>query len=195
MTEWIKRLHMYAGLLSFTAFCVWGIAGIYGTVLPDPRGRQAPDPSVRYADFKVPGNLGDQQVADRIIETLGLPFTRTGRKPRRDEDNRLSITYYTPNGRRRLVLLEEENKVRIEAIQTGIWGFLNSLHVATFQHSQPAWPLKMWGLYNEFSIWSVLFMTLTGVYLWLATRPRLLWARYTLAASSGVFILYYVVAR
>ena len=105
---------------------------------------------MRYADFKVPGNLPDQQVADRIIETLELPFTRTGRKPQRDEDNRLSITYYTPNGRRRLVLLEEENKVRIEAIQTGIWGFLNSLHVATFQHSQPAWPLKMWGLYNEF---------------------------------------------
>ena len=42
---------------------------------------------------------------------------------------------------------------------------------------------------------AVLFMTLTGVYLWLATRPRLLWARYTLAASSGVFLLYYVVAR
>ncbi len=126
MTEWTKKLHMYAGLLSFTAFCVWGIAGIYGTVLPDPRGRQAPDPTVRYADFETPGNLGDQQIADRIIEALKLPFTRTGRKPQRDEDNRLSITYYTPNGRRRLVLLEEENKVRIEAVQTGIWGFLTA---------------------------------------------------------------------
>jgi len=195
MTEWIKKLHIYAGLLSFTAFCVWGIAGIHGTILPDPRGRQPPAGAVRYVDFTAPGNLPDQQVADRIVETLKLPFTRTGKKPQRDEQHHLSMTYYTPNGRRRLVLLEEENKVRIEVIQTSIWGFLSNLHAATLLHSQPAWPLKMWSLYNEFSIWSVLFLTLTGVYLWLATRPGLLWARYTLAASSGVLILYYVVVR
>ena len=195
MTEWIKKLHMYAGLLSFTAFCVWGIAGIHATVLTDPRGRQPPDADVRHVDFRAPGNLSDQQLADRMIETLDLPFTRTGRKPQRDQDNRLTITYYTPNGRRRLVLLEAENQIRIEAVRTSVWSFLNSLHVATFRHSQPAWQLKMWGIYNEFSIWSVLFLTLTGVYLWLATRPQLIWARYTLAASSGVCMIYYVVVR
>lgn len=36
MTDWIKRIHMYTGLLNVTALAVFGVIGIAATVLPSP---------------------------------------------------------------------------------------------------------------------------------------------------------------
>ena len=41
--EWNKKLHMYAGLLTFTAFVVWGVIGIYAVFLPGPGNHQPPE--------------------------------------------------------------------------------------------------------------------------------------------------------
>jgi hypothetical protein len=45
---------------------------------------------------------------------------------------------------------------------------------------------SLWGYFNEFSTWAFLFMTFSGLYLWIATRPGLRWAQLTLAATVVV---------
>jgi hypothetical protein len=55
--------------------------------------------------------------------------------------------------------------------------------------------IRMWAWYTEFAIWSLLFMPVTGVYLWLASRPRHRWAQFSFAAGSGLFLLLYAITR
>jgi hypothetical protein len=48
--EWVRRLHMYSGLLTFMAFVVWGVTGIHAVFLAPPdQYRPPPVSSVRDA--------------------------------------------------------------------------------------------------------------------------------------------------
>ena len=64
---------MYAGLLTFMAFVVWGVAGVAATFLPLPANRQPRKPEVHYVDFKANGNANDQEVTNEMIEASGYP--------------------------------------------------------------------------------------------------------------------------
>ena len=52
-----------------------------------------------------------------------------------------------------------------------------------------------WGLYNELATYAFLFMTLSGVYLWLATRPRLRWAQLSFAGMAVVITALWIAIR
>ena len=56
--EWVKKIHMYSGLLTFTAFVVWGVTGISAVFLPPP-GQYTPPPvsSVHEIQFQGQANL------------------------------------------------------------------------------------------------------------------------------------------
>jgi hypothetical protein len=55
--------------------------------------------------------------------------------------------------------------------------------------------MRLWTWYNEFSIWSLIGMSLSGVYLWLASRPRYRPAIYVFAFGSLSFLLLYMLTR
>jgi uncharacterized iron-regulated membrane protein len=194
MYKWMKKLHMYAGLLSFMAFCVWGVAGIVATMSPAPGTRKPPTPEIRYVDFRVPQDLDDQQMAERMLAAVDPPFAVQA-KPQRDDEGRLFVNFFTPNGRRRYILLEGENRIQVERIFAPFPAFLNAMHVQTWNHSQPATAIKLWAGYNEFSLWAMLFMTVSGLYLWIATRPGLRWTQWTLAAGTLFFVVLYLSLR
>jgi len=195
MYRWIKKLHIYTGLLSFTGFTVWGIIGIWASFMPPPRERVRPDPQVRMVDFQVDGSATDQETTDAMILASGLPFIQPGRKPNRNRDGHLQVRYLTPNGTRAMVLLEEQSKIRIEAIPSPFLGFLNIMHYQTFVRHNPGWEAQLWGGYNEFSMWAVIFMTISGLYMWLATRPKMGWALWTFGLATAGFAALYTVLR
>jgi hypothetical protein len=194
MYKWMKKLHMYAGLLSFMAFVVWGVAGVLGTVRAAPGDRRPLTPEVRYVDFQVPADLDDKQVAERMLATLKPPFIAAAR-PQRDGQGRLFLNYFTPNGRRRFILHEDENRIEVLTNFAPLPAFLNSMHVQTWNHSHPAIEAKLWGAYNEFSLWAMLFMTVSGLYMWIATRPGLRWTQWTFAAATAAFFVVYFSLR
>ena len=193
--RWIKKLHIYAGLLSFMGFTVWGIVGVWASFMPGPSERVRPDPEVRTIEFAVDGSADDQQITDAMIRASGLPFIRPGRKPNRDREGRLQVRYLTPNGTRRILLLEKENKIRIEEAPSPLAGFLNLMHMQTFLHHNPGWEVRLWGAYNEFSMWAVIFMTISGLYMWIATRPGLRWTQWVFGLSTVAFVALYWALR
>ena len=186
---------MYSGLLSFLGLTVWGVVGVESAFRAAPEERPRPEDAVRYVDFQPPDDIADPELAQMMIDAAQMPFITDAPRHIRDDKNRLSMTYFSVNGRRRLVLLEDEAKIRIEKTPLDFWGYLSSAHVNTLFHSRPAWQLKFWGSYNEMSLWSVIFMAISGVYMWLATRPKLAWASWTLGAGCAIFGLFYAVIR
>jgi hypothetical protein len=192
-----KKLHMYAGLLNLSILLIFGVAGLWATFEPAPERRKRPDPDVEFRDFTPPAGLDDKAAADRVHEFLNLPLTTPLPKfaIRRDANNDLALNFYTPNGIRRAVVLEKEHRIRIETQHIGFANYLNGLHTMTLNNRSPDWRVHWWTYYNEFSIWSLIGMSISGVYLWLASRPRYRPARWTFALGSGAFILLYAMTR
>jgi len=93
------------------------------------------------------------------------------------------------------VFLEKENRIRLEMRRTTFANYLNALHTTTINSNSPDWRIRWWTYYNEFSIWSLIAMSVSGVYLWLASRPWYSPARYAFALGCGVFILLYALTR
>jgi hypothetical protein len=197
MSAWIKKLHMYAGLLNLTILVVFGITGLLNTLQPRPEDRRAIEPSTEFRDFTVPPNLDDIGAALASFHFLNLPTFDAPVKGdlRHDAANNLTFGLYGPSGVRVVTLLEKENRIRIESRRTNIWHYFDNLHATYPMARTTDLRVRMWSWYTEFSIWSLIFMSLTGVWLWLASRPRYLWAGVSFAAGSGAFLLLYALTR
>ncbi len=196
MYKWIKKIHTYAGLLSFTAFVVWGITGIYAILLPPPGGQGAPEVSEqRQIAFAAPGNLDDPALARLILEVAEIPMATSPVNVHRDENHKLAFVVYTVNGRWDATYMDQEERILVEARRNDLWGFLSSMHAGHPRRGSPDLPARLWGFYNEFSTWAFLFMSLSGAYLWLATRPALPWAQVLAGSAAAFFVILWLITR
>jgi hypothetical protein len=196
MYEWMKKIHMYAGLLSFMAFVVWGITGIHAVFLPPPDGYEPPEVAAeQHIPFEAPGDLDDRELAKLIYETADLPLAGGFYNIRRNEDGNLAFLAFTYNGRRDLTYLEEQQQVRIEFRDNDVVDFFSSMHAAHSRRGPPETSVRLWAYFNEFSTWAFFFMSLSGVYMWAATRPGLPWAQICFGGSAVVGLVLWFVAR
>lgn len=196
MYEWTKKLHMYAGLLTFTAFVVWGVTGVHAVFLPGPGGYSPPEVSSQdERPYEAPGDLDDKQLARHVYERLDLPLAGGHYNVRRDEESNLAFFVFTANGRRDVTLLEDQGKVRVEYRRNSLFGYLSTMHTAHSRRGADDTPVRLWAIYNEFSTWAFAFMTFSGVYLWLATRPRMLWAQLSFGGALLVSAVLWFAGR
>jgi hypothetical protein len=195
--EWIRSLHTYTGLFSFTALMLFGAAGIIGAIHPDPRTSPSPAQEVKTVAFEAPPAASDREVADLVYEQLAFPDAAP--VPTwalgRNQQHVLVLHFYGPNGVRHVTVLEEEKKLKVEHEQSSLSAYLNSMHALLLQNAAPKWKVRLWAIYLELSIFTLLFMVATGVYLWLASRPRLVWAQAFFAAGSVAVVVLYVLGR
>jgi uncharacterized iron-regulated membrane protein len=192
----IEKIHMYAGLLTLTALLVWGVAGIYAVFRPAPGEYQPPEISeVRELPYEAAGNLDDKELARAIYEFLDIPLAGGHYNIHRDPEANLMFFVFTVSGRREVTYLEERQVVRLDVRQNTLVEFLSNLHTSNSHRGPKVLAARMWGVYNEFSTWAFTFMTLSGVYLWLASRPGLLWAQLLAGTSAVIFVVLWMVTR
>jgi hypothetical protein len=117
---------------------------------------------------------------------LKLPLTRP--MPlfaiKRDAANDLQLDFYNINGIYRVVVLERENRLRIEEIRNSLAIFLEDMHAITTGDAQAPRLMRIWAFYNEFAMWCLLAFVVSGVYLWLSAHARTVWAWGSLAAGG-----------
>lgn len=192
----IEKIHMYAGLFTFMAFVVWGVTGIHAVFLPAPGQYQPPEISeVRELPYRAEGNLDDKALARKIHEFVAIPLAGGHYNVHRDSEHNLAFFVFTVSGRREVTYLEERQTVRIAVRQNSLMQFLSSMHTSNSRRGPRVLAAQMWGFYNEFSTWAFTFMTLSGVYLWLASRPGLRWAQLLAGASAAMFVVLWMVTR
>jgi hypothetical protein len=191
----VKKLHIYLGLLNFCSILVFGIAGLNST-FQGPEGRESQG-SIQFRNFKTPANLSDKQVADLVYQTMRFPLSEPipAWALHRNSQNQLEMEFWTFNGLYRVAVLEQQGRLRIESSQRSVWAFLNVIHTLTMSEHPSYLALRLWQYYNEFAIWSLILMTSSGVFLWLASRPGLRWAQYCFGSGCGVFIVLYLLTR
>ena len=194
--EWVRKIHMYSGLLTFTAFVVWGVTGVHAVFLPPP-GQYTPPPvsSVREMRFRAAGNLDDQKMAEAIYEAIRVPLAGGRYNVHRDDQSNLAFNIFTINGGREVTFVEKDGIVRVAHRSNSLWSYLSSMHTAHSRRHRLTAPAIAWGYYNELATWAFLFMTVSGVYLWMATRPGLRWAQLSLAGMTAMTLVLWIASR
>lgn len=197
MTKWMIRIHMYTGLLNFTALTLFGVVGIIATVLPPYAQRAQPKPTVSFVDFEIPGGMDDRQLADHIQATLEIPLTDLAPDwtLKRDDEGNLRFWLPTPARRYEIEVLEDESRLRLETLESHTWQYLSHLHEMVPSRSQSDPRIQAWAWYIELSIWSLILMALSGLYLWLDSRRGYLWAQISFGVGSLIFGCFYWVVR
>ena len=196
MYVWMKKIHMYAGLLSFMAFAVWGFTGVQAIFLPGPGEWQPPPISgQKEFPFEGAGNLDDKKLAKAVFQAAALPMVGGYYDVHRDDAGNLAFLAYSANGQRELTYLEKERRVRVVFRDSGLGDFLSSMHAGHSRRGAPDWSSHLWGYYNEFSTWAFLFMVLSGIYLWVATRPGMRWALILSGITIAATALLWVTTR
>ena len=169
----ITRLHLYFGLLSFSHFLVYGIAGLTAAIQTQ-RERPKLAVSTRTVPFVAGPSQTDKQVADAVYQALNLTFSRP--MPdwflKRTPDHHLLLDFYHINGIHRVTVVENEAKVRIEEIRSSPWLFLEDMHAMTGEDGEHFRLIRLWSWYNQFATWTLIGMTLSGLLIWLQTRLR-----------------------
>ncbi len=193
--ELVKKIHMYTGLLTFSALIVFGVAGMHAT-LQDP-SRDRPKAKVEHVDFEAPGDLADKQLADRVYETLKPPLARPLETwaLRHDAQGNLVLRFHSVNGLRKVTVLEEENRLLVQTERLSLVQTLNALHATVPRWAAPDPRIRLWAYYMEMAIWALIGMSLSGVYLWLAVRPGSRWGQVSFGAGSAAFLVLYWLTR
>jgi len=186
----LRKLHTYAGLLTFVHFAVYGIVGL---TIPFLRQSPANVPAVRYRSFTVPPNLTDRQVAERICSLLGLSLATPVNNAaiQHDAANNLLLDFWHANGRDQVTVLEKERRLRIETIRNSLPLYLFTLHETTAAFHSGDWRMQLWADYNEFAMWCLLGMIASGFAMFLAARWRSRLAQISLAAGCCLFSAMY----
>jgi hypothetical protein len=194
MTHWVRRVHMYLGLLNFSLLMVFGIAGLAVTFeAPDIFSQKQP-PSVTYRDFTAPPSASDREVARLIGEAIqpahaGEPVIH------RNEAHQLVADFYSINGLVRATLSENDHRLSVTTFRNSIWRFFDNAHATTINERVGEPVVRAWAWYIELSIWSLVAMAISGVWLGVASRSRFRWTRVSLVAGAVVFVALYWLER
>ncbi len=196
MRNLVLKLHIYAGLLTFSQLMVYGFAGLVATAQSAAERPKVPH-TIRHVTFTPPPSASDKEVADAVYRELHLPLTRP--MPlfaiNRNAANALQLDFYNINGIYRVVVLEREHRLRIEEVRNSLGIFLADVHAITTGDAQAPRLVRIWAFYNEFAMWCLLAFVVSGVYLWLAAQERTWWAWGSLAAGTVAFAALWISFR
>lgn len=194
-TLWVRRIHIYSGLLNFSMLMVFGLAGLVVTFKAPDIMHSGARPETRTIDFTAPDSLSDNQAGEKIASAVGRPPHAGEHYIHRDDSNRLAVDWYTANGLVRAVYLEPEHRVEVQTWRNSIWRFFDNVHATTVADRSPDPVVRAWAWYIEVSIWSLIGMCLSGIWLGVASRWRFVWARIALAAGCAGFAIFFLLER
>jgi hypothetical protein len=148
-------------------------------------------PLRRYRSLTVAALIGAARVRKRLLNRT----ESGGQSTCRDAAGHVTFDAYAMNGRRTVTLLEKEGLLQVERQRRDLRSFLNEMHTVTVQNQSQQLVIRMWSWYTEFAIWSLLLMSVSGVYLWLASRPGHRWAQASFGLGTGIFLALYFWSR
>src|ERR1700675_1871681 len=137
----IRKIHTYAGLLTFVNLTVYGIVGLSALYLLRPHSQP---PVVSYQNFTVAPNLTDRQVAERVCAQLNLTLATPVNSfaIQHDDANNLFLDFRHANGRHQVTVLEKEGRIRVEVARNFFWDYLFTLHGTTAALHSGDWRMQ-----------------------------------------------------
>ena len=168
--------------MHLTVYGITGLAASWGDGL---RGT-VPAAGSHDRAFTAGENATDKEVAEAVCRSLGLTLALPVQSMaiQRDASNRLLLDLWHANGHHRVTVYEKESRIHVEEFRVGLPRFLEVMHMSTAALRSGDWRMTAWSWFNEFALWCLGGMMLSGLYLWLSTRPSYRIAQWSLGVGT-----------
>jgi len=174
---------------------VFGIAGMVVTFDAPDIFHAGDEPRVEVRPFSYPDGLSDKELGAQIGQKLQPPHAGPPNVHRDPINHQLIADFYSVNGLVRARALEQSNQLRVETFRNSVWRFLDNAHATTIAEQTSDSGVRAWAWYTEFSIWSLIFMAVSGAWLGLTERQRFRWTNVSLATGCAVFAAFYLLTK
>ena len=164
--KWVARLHLYTGLLTFANLVLYAVVGMAALIVT----RVSPAPVIWEEPFTLQPGQSDRALAERVVQLLGLSLATPVHDfaIKRNSSGVLVLDFYHANGRHRVTVLDA--RLRVERTRASLWQYLSTLHVTTAVFKSGDRRLQLWAWWNEFAMWCLAVMALSGVAVWCQRR-------------------------
>lgn len=185
MLRLTRQLHIYAGLVSFAALALFGVVGLYASFEQDIGGEVE---TLKTGFALPPDSAGREEmwaVADEVVARFG--FTHT--TPVRDwmihhpEPGHYVVDFYSQSGEGKAEIDLDAGTAKVRKTTYSTGRYLVEMHAVLPVH-RPAPLVLLWSSYMQLTTVALTFLAVSGIYLWLATRPRHRWGRIAFAVGS-----------
>lgn len=181
----IRRLHHWAGLLTFVNLTLYGIIGM--AAFAGGGFRAELQPRAAYdRPFTAPPDAADREVAEAVCRalnlTLALPVQSVAIS--RDASHHLALDLYHANGRHKITVDEAAHSIHVEEFRAPLTRFLDILHISTIALRTGDTRLTIWTYFNEFAMWALALMLLTGAAIAVQRGGLIVW----IAFSTGTVL-------
>lgn len=179
MRNKLMKYHLFAGLLCFPYFIIFGISSLNFN-----HHFQFMEPGKNIIHWQkqiiIPPFQDEQQFADAIRDSLGLIGWSSPWEIKKDTTGfQFMITH--PGKNYAISVFNNEPVIKVEEAWKGFWPVLNSLH--GFNEKIPGVPVfvNAWGIYSNVVVLVMLFSIISGIYIFLKNKKE---------RKTGLFILF-----
>src|SRR5690349_5662013 len=122
--------------------------------------------------FSVQPGETDRAIAERVVRLLEIPLATPVHQFNigHDAAGHLRLDFYHANGRHKAIVAD--GRLYVEATRAGFGKYLSTLHVTTAAFDSADRRMQVWSWYNEFAMWALIVMLLTGGWMALTRRGK-----------------------
>jgi len=177
--RWTRDLHLYLGLFVSPFVLVFAISVILLNHTWLPWGGRAEEGGRR----SIPVSVAEQVNSLALAETIRLEIERQtgisgeiGSISRNPQRQRIRFPLEKPGESVQVMVELAAGVAHIEPRRTGIWDATVYLHRMPGPHLQSIrrnwWATRVWGWLADITVYLILFLTATGLYLWTVLRAE-----------------------
>jgi hypothetical protein len=172
--RWTRDVHLYAGLFAGPFVLIFALSALSLNHTWRPwGGRDAALPRKGVVQIAVQDSPNSLDVAKQVRAQVGI-VGEIGFVGRRPGTARLSFPIETPGRTTNVRVDLEARTATFETRDTGVWEALNYLHTMPGPHNMNLrgnwWGTRLWGWLADASVCLILFLTVSGIYLWSVLR-------------------------
>jgi hypothetical protein len=165
--NWTRRLHFYFGLFISPFLVIFSVS----TILLNHGWKSVPQESVSTASVRIVGALQGAQLVSDLASQLELRGEIVGNGMVRD--SKTTFFVMRPGVSRRVVVNTETGEAEITFKSFGFLDTMRYLHMHPGPHKPANWFFgKMWGWLADTTVYLTLFLTVSGIYLWVVLKAE-----------------------
>ena len=181
--DWTRRLHFYFGLFVSPFILIFSIS----TIMLNHGWQPVPQELTNTVPLQIDESLQGAQLVSQVTSQLNLRGEIIGNGVVRD--NKTMIVVMRPGATRRIVV---DTKARQAEVTLRTFGFLDTmryLHMNPGPHKPARWIFgKLWGGVADTTVYLTLFLTVSGVFMWLVLKSERRFGLLALGAGCLSFV-------
>lgn len=173
--RWIRDLHLYVGLFISPFVLVFALSVVFLNHTWLPWGGQEVEEETRRATVALPDSTDNLTLATEIQRQIGVPgeIDYINHNVARQ---RLTFPITRPGHRTTVRVELASGSTVIERQETGVWDAMIYLHKMPGPHNisvRGNWFFtRLWGWLADATVYLLLFLTASGVYLWTVLKSE-----------------------